>query len=122
MPKRQHRKHLPPARTEPAMIRGVIMAIIAALGAFGVTVHVTGAQVTALTVLIAAAIPLIQAIWTRVAVTANAKVIARVTTHGAVVAGDAAVSPTGSELPTSDRGDGIVPTLNPVRIQAGLVE
>lgn len=38
-------------------------------------------------------------LWSRVAVTANAKVIARVTNDGKVVAGDAAITPTGTELP-----------------------
>jgi hypothetical protein len=46
-------------------------------------------------------------VWGRAGVTANAKTIARVTTEGTVVAGDAAVRTTGEEIPTTVP-DGVV--------------
>lgn len=60
-------------------------------------------------------------VWARPSVTANAKVIARVTNDGKVVAGDAAVTPTGTELGV-DPGQGTPgdpPALLPVGIKPG---
>ena len=61
-------------------------------------------------------------VWTRPNVTANAKVIARVTNDGTVVAGDAAAISTGSVIATAPNLGGTAPQLDePVVIKPGLV-
>lgn len=121
---RAPRKHLPHTKTEPAVTRGAVVAALTLLSGLGVTWagDLDRDQIAALAVVGSILVPLLQGLWTRFAVTANAKVIARVTTGGGVVAGDAAVSPTGSALPTNRRGASPLPTLDPVVIQAGLVK
>lgn len=99
---RRHLRALPTIKAEPAMVRAVA-TVLALLASFGLTwaADVTPEQqaliVAALTILA----PLLQGLWTRYAVTANAKVVARVSTsQGAVVAGEAALAPTGSTVYT----------------------
>lgn len=72
-------------------------------------------------------------VWARPNITANAKVLARVTTDGRVVAGDAAVEPTGTEVDqprarrgSSDRGsvsyaEGPRPVIAAVAVKPELV-
>lgn len=58
-------------------------------------------------------------LWSRPSVTANAKVIARVNNDGQVVAGDAAVTPTGTELPAQRTAAGAT-IVGRVAVKAGL--
>lgn len=75
----------------PVIWKGVIVAVIAALAAFGV--HLSPAIPDALDGLIAAVAVLAQTLWVRPSVTPNAQVVALlpdpVNAPGAIVAGDA---------------------------------
>jgi hypothetical protein len=103
------------AQTEPAVVRGLVVAVLTLLSAMGIAAASDPSRETiaALVTVASVVIPLIQALWTRFAVTANDKVIARLSTStGNVIAGPAAAAPTGSvvrieSLPTGDptRGD-----------------
>lgn len=85
---------------EPALVRGiaVALALLASLG-IGWAADVEADTITVWALAIGPLIPILQALWTRYAVTPNAKVVARVSrSQGTVVAGDAAEVPTGHEL------------------------
>ncbi len=115
-------KRLSARESEPAMIRGVVVAVLGLLTTLGVSwaaeldKDTIGAIVTVLVVLV----PLAQALWTRFAVTANRKIVSRVTSRGTVVAGDAAAAPTGRPLEVVDTG--ATPAVAPVRIDPSLVD
>lgn len=113
-------KKLSKTQSEPALVRGAVVAVLALLGSlgFGWATHVDATLVTGLVV---AAIALAQALWTKFAVTANAKVVTRVTTDGQVVAGDAAVAPTGTPVSTQATNRAY-PVVAPVAVKPELVE
>lgn len=86
------------SKTEPAVIRGAIVAIIGLAASFGlVQVDVLSkTQIGYLASLIAVLLPIAQGLWTRYGVTPKALVVAQVTTDGAhVVTGAAAARSTG---------------------------
>lgn len=111
-------------QAEPAMVRAVTVALVLA-GSLGFTwaADVNADTVTALAIALGFLVPLVQGVWTRYAVTANAKVVARVSTStGTVVAGDAAVAPTGTELAVRDNpGDLQAPAVLPVQVKPELL-
>lgn len=112
---------LTPIDREPLAIRAAVTAAVTAV------VHVAvvlGAPLsTEAELAIGGAIDTIGLVvlllWTRPNVTANAKVIARVTNAGAVVAGDAAVTPTGTELAATRHADRAT-VLGEVEVKPGL--
>lgn len=94
-------KKLPATKTEPTLIRGAVVAVLSLLAALGVgwAADVSKDTIASIVVVASVLIPLVQAVWTRYAVTANAKVLARVSTSsGQVVAGDASTTVTGEAL------------------------
>lgn len=87
---------------EPAVVRGIVVAV-ALLASMGVgwAADVDADTITVWALAAAPLVPILQALWTRYATVPNAKVVARVSkSQGVVVAGDAAVTPTGDELET----------------------
>lgn len=86
-------------QAEPAMVRAVVVALafLASLG-IGWAADVDADTITVWALVLGGALPVLQGLWTRYGVTANAKVLARVTSDRRVVAGDAAVEPTGTEV------------------------
>lgn len=114
--KKQHLKKLPKTATEPALIRGFIVAVLSLLTTLGVSwaADVDKETIGTLVAIAVFVIPILQALWTRYAVTANSKVVARVSvSQDAVVAGDAAEVATGQVLEVFDVGDG-EKTMQPV--------
>lgn len=104
--KRPKRIKLPKAKTEPAIIRGVVVAALSVLAALGFdwADDVPKQTVTSVAIVLAFLAPIVTAVWTRFAVTPNAKVIARLSvSKGTAVAGDAATDPAGWELETERR-------------------
>lgn len=96
---------LPATKTEPALVRGVVIAVLSLLATLGVgwAADVSKDTIASIVLVASVLIPLIQAAWTRYAVTANAKVLARVaTSSGQVVAGDASTVVTGEVLRVHD--------------------
>ncbi len=90
---RERRVNLPKTATEPAMVRGLVVAVLALLGGIGVTwaADVDKKTIGLIASVITALIPLAQALWTRYAVTPNAVVALRVSLEtGHVVPGPAA--------------------------------
>lgn len=83
----------------PAMVRAVTVAVafLASLG-IGWAANVDGDTIATWAIVAGVVLPILQGLWTRYVVTPNVKVLARVTTDGRVVAGDAAVEPTGTEV------------------------
>lgn len=125
-------KGLRKSQTEPSMIRAGVVAVLGLLASLGFSwaAHVDKGTLTAIVAVITVLLPLLQGAWTRFAVTANAKVVSRVTTDGHVVAGEAALAPTGSRLPamyptttTTTYGSAVIPMLPTVTAQVnpGLV-
>jgi hypothetical protein len=96
------------------------VAILSLLASAGVAwaAEPSKETIAALVTVAAVVIPLIQALWTRFAVTANPKVIARLSTStGNVIAGPAAAAPTGSVVRIES-----LPTSDPTRGENGRVE
>lgn len=91
-----------PTRTEPAMIRGVIVAVLGLLTTLGASwaADVDKGTIATFAVGISVFLPLLQALWTRYAVTPNANVVAQVTPAGNVVTGEAARMTTGTPVPS----------------------
>lgn len=115
-------KGLRKTQTEPSMIRAAVVAVLGLLASLGFSwaAHVDKGTLTAIVTVITVLLPIVQGIWTRYAVTANAKVVARVTTDGHVVAGEAALAPTGSRIPAmypTTAGAQMVPMLPTVTTQ-----
>lgn len=75
----------------PAVLRGVVVAVVALLGTVGILV--TPALPDELVAALAAVAAVVQALWTRAAVTPNARVVVRapepITEPGVVEAGEA---------------------------------
>lgn len=92
-------KVIPFPKAEPALVRGVVMALafLASLGASWAA-DVDGQTITMLALGLGLLLPILQGLWTRYVVTPKAQVLAQVTATGRVVAGDAAVEPTGTEV------------------------
>lgn len=97
---------IPFPKREPAAIRGAVVAAVTAVVHFLVVVGVVDKSTeTALVPGIDVLGLVVAVLWIRLGVTANAKVVARVsTTQGEVVAGEAASAPTGTVLPTTSHG------------------
>lgn len=97
------RVKLPARKAEPALVRGAVVAVLGVLAALGFAwADVDKGTLEVIVGVLVVGLPLLQAAWTRYGVTANAKVLARVsTTTGAVVAGEAATVSTGHQLPTA---------------------
>lgn len=100
----------------PTVVRGAVVAVLTLLAGLGVTwaADVDSATVDAVVVLLGVLSPLVATLWARYAVTPNAKVVARVTTEGDVVAGDASTVVTGQVLKVRDTLVG--PTVEPVNV------
>lgn len=104
---------------EPLAIRAAVTAAVTAVVHVAVTLGLPLDQAAELAIggAVDAVGLVVLLVWTRPAVTANAKVIARVTTEGAVVAGDASTTPTGTIIPATG---GINPVAE-VPVKPGLV-
>lgn len=92
---------------EPAVWRGAVVAVVALVGAFGIVVAPAIPDA-----LLAAWVPLaaiVQALWTRPAVTANARVVVEapdpVNRPGRVVAGDAVTGASDALILAAARSD-----------------
>ncbi|WP_228941857.1 hypothetical protein [Nocardioides sp. Leaf374] len=98
------RKKLTKAQAEPALVRAIamVLALLASLG-LGWAADLDAETVATVVVVVG---PVVQWLWTRYAVTPNAKVIARTTTDGQVVAGEAATAPAGTVLPVVEQDQG----------------
>lgn len=111
------------AEREPLAIRAAITAAVTAL------VHVAAVyglvakdQEVAIGTAIDVVGALVLVIWARAGVTGNAKVITQVTNEGTVVAGDAAVTPTGTELDVATPAGSMFPKVQPVPVKPALIE
>jgi hypothetical protein len=113
------RKKLTKSQAEPALVRAIamVLALLASLG-LGWAANLDAETVASVVVVVG---PLVQWLWTRYAVTPNAKVIARTTTDGQVVAGEAAVATTGSSIPATKATPDADPLIR-LAVQPGLVE
>lgn len=80
---------------EPALVRGVIFALVYVIGIVGFNVTDVGEKIVGAWTAIFAVLPLIQAWWTRSAVTPSSTVVASVALDGQVEAGPASPVPTG---------------------------
>jgi hypothetical protein len=122
---KRNRRKLPKTATEPALVRGVVVAVLALLSTLGVTwADVDKKTLGLIVAVLVAVLHLAQALWTRRAVTPNAKVVARVSpSKEAVVAGEAAAVPTGEPLAVYDVGDvqGRELTLQPTPLPASIL-
>lgn len=93
---------------DPALLRGLVVALVLLLGGLGVSIatDVPDTVVTA----IAAFLAIVQALWTRPAVTANARVVVAapdpVNRPGRVVAGEAVTTATSDAILDAARSDG----------------
>jgi ABC-type molybdate transport system permease subunit len=90
-------------RTEPALVRSVVVAVVVLAGALGVSAvaDVDDDTIDAIVTLIAVVGPVVAGLWTRFGVTPNGVVVAQVdSSSGTVVAGDAAAIATGSVIAT----------------------
>lgn len=105
----KRRKGLSAQEAEPTMVRAAVVAVLGLLATVGVSwaAELDKDTIGAIVGVVLVVVPLVQGWWTRRAVTANRKVALRVTTSGAVVAGDASTLPTGLEVETPIR-DGYV--------------
>lgn len=106
---RERRRRHSKVKTEPALIRGLVVAFLALLSGVGFTwaANVDDKTLGLIVAVIVALIPVVQAIWTRFAVTANSKVVARYSvSQNAVVAGPASDLPAGERLAVIRHGEG----------------
>lgn len=120
------RKKLTRAQTEPALVRAGIVSMLGLLAGLGVgwAADVDDATIGRLALAWIVLAPLVQGWWTRHGVTAARAVLAWVTTRGEVVAGEAALAPTGTEVrvaPANPATERPAVTAQ-IRIQPGLVE
>jgi hypothetical protein len=97
--KRNKGKVIPLFKAEPAMVRAVVMVLglLAWLG-FGWAADVDQETITSVAIVAGLLVPIVQGLWTRFVVTPSAQVAVKVTPSGRVIAGDAAVEPTGTEV------------------------
>lgn len=86
---------------EPAVIRGIVVSILTVLAALGLSWAgaVDDETVDAIVLLIGAAAPVLATVWARFKVTPTAKVVARVTTTGDLITGEAADAGPGYLVP-----------------------
>lgn len=117
----RHRK-LSTKESEPALVRGVVLAVLGLLATLGVSwaANVDKETLGAIVGFVVVVMPLVQGLWTRFAVTSNKKVVLQVTGEGAVVAGDAATAPTGAAVPLEHTVAG-AELAGPVRVDPTLV-
>lgn len=80
---------------EPALVRGVITALVFVAALWGLDIADVGEKVSQTLLVLLALVPMIQAWWTRGVVTPDAKVVQSVEPNGDVVAGPASALPTG---------------------------
>lgn len=109
------------AEREPLAIRAAVTAAVTAVVHVAVVLGLGLSQEAELAIggAVDAVGLVVVLVLARPAVTANAKVIARVTNDGKVVAGDAAVTPTGTELAAQRHAD--APTVvGPVEVKPSL--
>lgn len=110
------------AEREPLAVRAGVTAAVTAVVHTAVVLgvlHLDAIQETAIGAAVDAVGLVVILVWVRSGVTANAKVIARVTTAGGVVAGDAAVTPTGTPLETGGTTGSRI--IEPVVVKSELV-
>lgn len=81
---------------EPAVVRGVVVALVFVVGLVGFNIADVGEKVVAGYTALFALIPLIQAWWTRSAVVPASQVVAVAAPDGQVFAGPAAPEPDGT--------------------------
>jgi hypothetical protein len=74
---------------EPALLRGIVGAIVMALAFFGLDASVVGENAVEWWTYVFALLPMIQAWWTRTVVTPSATVVAKQTEAGTIVSGEA---------------------------------
>lgn len=103
--KRKREANEPTTGWEPTRVRGLIVAGLGLLTTLGVgwAADVDKDVILAVATALSVVGPLVQAWWTRRAVVPAGAVVAQVTQGGAVVAGDAALAPTGEPLPVEPR-------------------
>lgn len=106
---------LPVTVTEPALVRGltVALAMLASVGV-GWAADVPAEDIALWASALAVIIPVVQALWTRYGVTPRKLVVAQVDRDGVhVIAGDAAVATTGETVATLDPhiGEAPVPSM-----------
>lgn len=87
-------------RPEPALVRGVIVAVLGVLTTLGVgwAADVDRDTITAVAGAVTLVLPLVQAWWTRRAVVPAESTLAYVDGHGVPVAGEAAAEQTAAPL------------------------
>lgn len=112
------RRTIDVVKGNPTVVRGAVVAVLSLLTGLGFT-WATDVDPDVVVGILAVLGPIAATLWSRFAVTPNAKVITRVTTTGEVVAGDAAVAPTGTPLTVSTNG--LLPEVQSVRINSNLV-
>jgi hypothetical protein len=91
---------LPAIKANPAIVRGVVVALTL-LAALGVSraANVDPDTIEAIAYVIGVLAPVVATVWTRFAVTPNAKVVTRISpSTGTVVAGEASAFPAGSPV------------------------
>lgn len=112
---------LTPAQRNPVAIRAAIVALVVAvvhvLVVFGLLDNDQGDAIGGV---IDTAGLVILVLWARAGVTPNAKVVARVNTKGKVVAGDAAETSTGVEVPVAHLPSGPA-VVEPIPVDPDLV-
>lgn len=90
---------------EPAVVRGVVVALVFVVGLVGFNIADVGEKVVAGYTALFAVIPLIQAWWTRSAVVPASQVVAVAAPDGQVFAGPAAPEPDGTIVVVSEAVD-----------------
>lgn len=113
----KRRRAEPKSKPQPALIRGVIVAVLGLLASLGVgwAADVDRETIAATAVLLSTLLPLAQAWWTRRAVVPRESTLAYMTAEGTPVAGAAARERTGAPLPATYDGNAYVITAVPQR-------
>lgn len=93
---------------DPALVRGVVIAVVALLGTFGILV--SDQLSDNLVALLLAILAIVQAVWTKRAVTPNAKVVVRapdpVNAPDVVAPGEAVTTATSNDIVEAARTSG----------------
>lgn len=123
--KRHHQRHEPSSAPttsphEPAVKRGVIIAVLTLLASLGIgwAADPSAETIGAIATVAGFLVPILQGLWTRFAVTPNAQVLAQVKPSGEVVAGEAAPVTTGAPVAVSV--EAVAPPTEPGRGPADL--
>lgn len=116
-------RHLSLVERQPVAVRAAVIAVVVALVHVAVALGwITTDQEATIVGAVDAIAAVVAILWARAAVTPNAKVVARVTTGGEVVAGDASTVPTGETLEAISPSPGSLPEVNvpvdPARLAA----